>query len=68
MGICVFLASGSADFVNGTTIETDGGMLPGVLYEASATNCSSNWFSSSSSPIGQNNSDIMTGMIHCAAV
>ena len=32
--ICVFLASGSADFVNGTTIEMDGGMLPGVLYEA----------------------------------
>jgi hypothetical protein len=22
-----------ADFVNGTTIECDGGMLPGVLYE-----------------------------------
>ena len=32
--ICVFLASGAADFVNGTTIEIDGGMLPGVLYEA----------------------------------
>ena len=32
--VCVFLASGSADFVNGTTIEMDGGMLPGVLYEA----------------------------------
>lgn len=31
---CVFLASGQADFVNGTTIEIDGGMLPGVLYEA----------------------------------
>lgn len=31
---CVFLASGEADFVNGTTIEIDGGMLPGVLYEA----------------------------------
>jgi NAD(P)-dependent dehydrogenase (short-subunit alcohol dehydrogenase family) len=31
---CVFLASGAADFVNGTTIEIDGGMLPGVLYEA----------------------------------
>jgi NAD(P)-dependent dehydrogenase (short-subunit alcohol dehydrogenase family) len=30
----VFLASGAADFVNGTTIEIDGGMLPGVLYEA----------------------------------
>jgi NAD(P)-dependent dehydrogenase (short-subunit alcohol dehydrogenase family) len=32
--ICVFLASGQADFINGTTIEMDGGMLPGVLYEA----------------------------------
>jgi NAD(P)-dependent dehydrogenase (short-subunit alcohol dehydrogenase family) len=32
--ICVFLASGTADFVNGTTIEMDGGMLPGVLYDA----------------------------------
>jgi NAD(P)-dependent dehydrogenase (short-subunit alcohol dehydrogenase family) len=32
--VCVFLASGQADFVNGTTIECDGGMLPGVLYEA----------------------------------
>ena len=31
---CVFLASGEADFINGTTIEIDGGMLPGVLYEA----------------------------------
>jgi NAD(P)-dependent dehydrogenase (short-subunit alcohol dehydrogenase family) len=31
---CVFLASGAADFINGTTIEVDGGMLPGVLYEA----------------------------------
>jgi NAD(P)-dependent dehydrogenase (short-subunit alcohol dehydrogenase family) len=30
----VFLASGTADFVNGTTIEIDGGMLPGVLYDA----------------------------------
>jgi NAD(P)-dependent dehydrogenase (short-subunit alcohol dehydrogenase family) len=30
----VFLASGAADFVNGTTIEMDGGMLPGVLYDA----------------------------------
>lgn len=30
----VFLASGAADFVNGTTIEIDGGMLPGVLYDA----------------------------------
>ena len=32
--VCVFLASGAADFVNGTTIEADGGMLPGVLYDA----------------------------------
>ena len=31
---CVFLAAGAADFINGTTIEIDGGMLPGVLYEA----------------------------------
>ena len=31
---CVFLCSGQADFINGTTIEIDGGMLPGVLYEA----------------------------------
>lgn len=31
---CVFLASGAADYVNGTTIEIDGGMLPGVLYDA----------------------------------
>ena len=31
---CVFLSSGAADFVNGTTIEIDGGMLPGVLYDA----------------------------------
>jgi NAD(P)-dependent dehydrogenase (short-subunit alcohol dehydrogenase family) len=30
----VFLCSGDADYVNGTTIEIDGGMLPGVLYEA----------------------------------
>ena len=30
----VFLSSGTADFINGTTIEMDGGMLPGVLYEA----------------------------------
>lgn len=30
----VFLCSGTADFINGTTIEMDGGMLPGVLYEA----------------------------------
>jgi hypothetical protein len=33
-GVCVFLAGGQADFVNGTTIECDGGMLPGVLYDA----------------------------------
>jgi NAD(P)-dependent dehydrogenase (short-subunit alcohol dehydrogenase family) len=33
--VCVFLASGEADFINGTTIEHDGGMLPGVLYDAS---------------------------------
>jgi NAD(P)-dependent dehydrogenase (short-subunit alcohol dehydrogenase family) len=32
--VCVFLASGEADFINGTTIEHDGGMLPGILYEA----------------------------------
>ena len=32
--VCVFLAGGDADFVNGTTIEHDGGMLPGVLYDA----------------------------------
>ena len=31
---CVFIASGTADYINGTTIEIDGGMLPGVLYEA----------------------------------
>ncbi|MCV7317533.1 SDR family oxidoreductase [Mycolicibacillus parakoreensis] len=31
---CVFLAAGGADFINGTTIEIDGGMMPGVLYEA----------------------------------
>jgi hypothetical protein len=30
---CAFLGSGEADFINGTTIEIDGGMLPGVLYE-----------------------------------
>jgi len=29
----VFLCSGAADVINGTTIEMDGGMLPGVLYE-----------------------------------
>jgi NAD(P)-dependent dehydrogenase (short-subunit alcohol dehydrogenase family) len=32
--VCVFLAGGEADFINGTTIEHDGGMLPGVLYDA----------------------------------
>jgi NAD(P)-dependent dehydrogenase (short-subunit alcohol dehydrogenase family) len=31
---CVFLCSGQADFINGTTIEVDGGMSPGVLYDA----------------------------------
>ena len=31
---CVFLCSGEADYISGTTIEIDGGMLPGVLYEA----------------------------------
>jgi NAD(P)-dependent dehydrogenase (short-subunit alcohol dehydrogenase family) len=31
---CVFLSSGAADYINGTTIEIDGGMLPGVLYDA----------------------------------
>jgi NAD(P)-dependent dehydrogenase (short-subunit alcohol dehydrogenase family) len=31
---CVFLCSGDADYINGTTIEIDGGMLPGVLYDA----------------------------------
>jgi NAD(P)-dependent dehydrogenase (short-subunit alcohol dehydrogenase family) len=31
---CVFLCSGEADYINGTTIEIDGGMLPGVLYES----------------------------------
>ncbi|HEY5014318.1 MAG TPA: SDR family oxidoreductase [Acidimicrobiia bacterium] len=31
---CVFLCSGAADYINGTTIEIDGGMLPGVLYDA----------------------------------
>lgn len=30
----VFLCGGGADYINGTTIEIDGGMLPGVLYEA----------------------------------
>jgi NAD(P)-dependent dehydrogenase (short-subunit alcohol dehydrogenase family) len=31
---CVFLCSGQADYINGTTIEIDGGMRPGTLYEA----------------------------------
>ena len=31
---CVFLSAGEADYINGTTIEIDGGMLPGVLYDA----------------------------------
>jgi NAD(P)-dependent dehydrogenase (short-subunit alcohol dehydrogenase family) len=31
---CVFLCSGQADYINGTTIEIDGGMLPGVLYDS----------------------------------
>ena len=31
---CVFLCSGQADYINGTTIEIDGGMLPGTLYAA----------------------------------
>ena len=31
---CVFLCSGQVDYINGTTIEMDGGMLPGVLYDA----------------------------------
>ena len=31
---CVFLCSGQADYINGTTVEIDGGMLPGVLYDA----------------------------------
>jgi NAD(P)-dependent dehydrogenase (short-subunit alcohol dehydrogenase family) len=29
----VFLCAGRVDVINGTTIEMDGGMLPGVLYE-----------------------------------
>jgi len=29
----VFLCSGKVDVINGTTIEMDGGMLPGVLYD-----------------------------------
>jgi NAD(P)-dependent dehydrogenase (short-subunit alcohol dehydrogenase family) len=29
----VFLCSGQADTINGTTIYTDGGMLPGALYD-----------------------------------
>jgi NAD(P)-dependent dehydrogenase (short-subunit alcohol dehydrogenase family) len=32
--VVVFLCGGAADFINGTTIEIDGGMLPGVLYGA----------------------------------
>jgi NAD(P)-dependent dehydrogenase (short-subunit alcohol dehydrogenase family) len=31
--VVVFLCSGKVDVINGTTIEMDGGMLPGVLYE-----------------------------------
>jgi NAD(P)-dependent dehydrogenase (short-subunit alcohol dehydrogenase family) len=31
---CVFLCSDRAGYISGTTIELDGGMLPGVLYEA----------------------------------
>jgi NAD(P)-dependent dehydrogenase (short-subunit alcohol dehydrogenase family) len=31
---CVFLCSGEADYINGTTIEIDGGLLPGTLYDA----------------------------------
>lgn len=30
---CVFLCSGQADSINGTTIEMDGGMFPGVFNE-----------------------------------
>ena len=30
---CLFLCAGGADYINGTTIEMDGGMMPGVLYE-----------------------------------
>jgi NAD(P)-dependent dehydrogenase (short-subunit alcohol dehydrogenase family) len=29
----VFLCAGRVDVINGTTIEMDGGMLPGVLYD-----------------------------------
>ena len=29
----VFLCSGQADTINGATMYTDGGMLPGALYE-----------------------------------
>jgi NAD(P)-dependent dehydrogenase (short-subunit alcohol dehydrogenase family) len=29
----VFLCAGRVDVINGTTVEMDGGMLPGVLYE-----------------------------------
>lgn len=31
---CVFLCAGQADYINGTTIEIDGGLLPGMLYDA----------------------------------
>jgi len=31
--VVVFLCSGRVDVINGATIEMDGGMLPGVLYE-----------------------------------
>jgi NAD(P)-dependent dehydrogenase (short-subunit alcohol dehydrogenase family) len=31
--VVVFLCSGKVDVINGATIEMDGGMLPGVLYE-----------------------------------
>jgi NAD(P)-dependent dehydrogenase (short-subunit alcohol dehydrogenase family) len=31
---CVFLCSGTADFINGATIFMDGGTLPGALYES----------------------------------
>ena len=31
--VVVFLCSGEVDVINGATLEMDGGMLPGVLYE-----------------------------------
>jgi len=31
---CAFRCSGQAGYINGTTTEIDGGMLPGVLYDA----------------------------------